>query len=32
MTMHTLRSVTIGVPDPEPVAAYYAEFGLRRRG
>ncbi len=28
MALHQLRSVTIGVPDPAPVAAFYAEFGL----
>jgi len=30
MSLHQLRSVTVGVPDPGPVAAYYAEFGLTR--
>ena len=29
MTLHRLSSVTIGVPAPEPVAAYYTEFGLQ---
>jgi glyoxalase/bleomycin resistance protein/dioxygenase superfamily protein len=29
MALHQLRSVTIGVPDPAPVATYYAEFGLQ---
>jgi hypothetical protein len=28
VALHQLRSVTIGVPDPEPVAEYYAAFGL----
>jgi catechol 2,3-dioxygenase-like lactoylglutathione lyase family enzyme len=30
MSLHQLRSVTIGVPDPGPVADYYTEFGLSR--
>ena len=30
MALHRLSSVTIGVPDPEPVATYYDEFGLSR--
>jgi catechol 2,3-dioxygenase-like lactoylglutathione lyase family enzyme len=30
MALHRLSSVTIGVPEPEPVATYYAEFGLSR--
>jgi catechol 2,3-dioxygenase-like lactoylglutathione lyase family enzyme len=30
MALHQLRSITIGVPDPEPVAQYYEEFGLER--
>jgi len=29
MALHQLRSITIGVPDPEPVATYYSEFGLK---
>jgi catechol 2,3-dioxygenase-like lactoylglutathione lyase family enzyme len=29
MSLHRLASITIGVPDPEPVAAYYDEFGLQ---
>jgi hypothetical protein len=32
VSLHRLCSVVIGVPDPEPVAAYYAEFGLQRDG
>jgi catechol 2,3-dioxygenase-like lactoylglutathione lyase family enzyme len=32
MALHQLRSATIGVPDPEPVAAYYTEFGLIANG
>jgi catechol 2,3-dioxygenase-like lactoylglutathione lyase family enzyme len=28
MALHQLASVTIGVPDVEPVASYYEEFGL----
>jgi hypothetical protein len=28
MSLHGLRSVTIGVPNVEETAAYYAEFGL----
>jgi catechol 2,3-dioxygenase-like lactoylglutathione lyase family enzyme len=28
MALHRLTTVTIGVPDVAPVAAYYAEFGL----
>lgn len=28
MTLHRLTSITIGVPDPAPVAAFYREFGL----
>ena len=28
MPLHRLASVTIGVPEPEPVRAFYAEFGL----
>jgi catechol 2,3-dioxygenase-like lactoylglutathione lyase family enzyme len=30
MGLHRLASVTIGVPEPEPVADYYVEFGLTR--
>jgi catechol 2,3-dioxygenase-like lactoylglutathione lyase family enzyme len=30
MALHRLSSVTIGVPEPESVASYYAEFGLSR--
>jgi catechol 2,3-dioxygenase-like lactoylglutathione lyase family enzyme len=30
MSLHQLRSVTVGVPDPAPVVDYYAEFGLTR--
>jgi hypothetical protein len=32
MSLHQLTSVTIGVPDVTPVAAYYAEFGLTDLG
>jgi catechol 2,3-dioxygenase-like lactoylglutathione lyase family enzyme len=32
MTLHQLRSATIGVPDVVPVADYYAEFGLEALG
>ena len=28
MALHRLRSIEIGVPDPEPVRAFYREFGL----
>lgn len=28
MALHALHSLTIGVPDPESAAAFYAEFGL----
>ena len=28
MSLHSLLSVTIGVPNVEETAAYYAEFGL----
>jgi catechol 2,3-dioxygenase-like lactoylglutathione lyase family enzyme len=30
MSLHQLRSVTVGVPDVDSVAEYYSEFGLRR--
>ncbi len=30
MSLHRLSSVTVGVPDVEPVADYYTEFGLHR--
>jgi hypothetical protein len=30
MALHELRSITIGVPDTEPVALYYEAFGLER--
>lgn len=30
MPLHRLTSITIGVPDVEPVAAYYEDFGLAR--
>jgi catechol 2,3-dioxygenase-like lactoylglutathione lyase family enzyme len=30
MSLHGLLSVTIGVPNVEETAAYYAEFGLAR--
>ncbi len=29
VTLHQLRSITMGVPDPEPLAAYHTEFGLQ---
>jgi catechol 2,3-dioxygenase-like lactoylglutathione lyase family enzyme len=32
MSLHGLLSVTIGVPNVEPTAAYYAEFGLEPAG
>jgi catechol 2,3-dioxygenase-like lactoylglutathione lyase family enzyme len=32
MALHRLTSVTIGVPDVEETAAYYAEFGLSPQG
>jgi catechol 2,3-dioxygenase-like lactoylglutathione lyase family enzyme len=32
MPLHQLASVTIGVPDPDQTAAYYAEFGLAPAG
>jgi hypothetical protein len=32
VALHRLSSLTIGVPDPEPVAQYYEEFGLTRSG
>jgi catechol 2,3-dioxygenase-like lactoylglutathione lyase family enzyme len=28
MSLHRLASITIGVPEPEPVRAFYREFGL----
>lgn len=28
MTMHRLRSIAIGVPSPDPVRAFYRDFGL----
>lgn len=31
MALHRLRSLTIGVPDPEPVRAFYRDFGLAER-
>jgi catechol 2,3-dioxygenase-like lactoylglutathione lyase family enzyme len=30
MALHRLTSITIGVPEVEPVAAYYEDFGLTR--
>jgi catechol 2,3-dioxygenase-like lactoylglutathione lyase family enzyme len=30
VALHQLRSITIGVPDPEPVAQFYEAFGLAR--
>jgi catechol 2,3-dioxygenase-like lactoylglutathione lyase family enzyme len=32
MALHQMSSVTIGVPDPDSVAAYYSEFGLSADG
>ncbi len=32
MALHRLTTVTLGVPDVAPVAAYYEEFGLAPRG
>jgi hypothetical protein len=32
VALHRLSSVTIGVPEPEPLAAYYTEFGLSPDG
>jgi catechol 2,3-dioxygenase-like lactoylglutathione lyase family enzyme len=32
MPLHRLRSLTIGVPDPEPVRAFYRDFGLAEAG
>ena len=32
MSLHGLLSVTIGVPNVEETAAYYAEFGLAPAG
>ena len=32
MSLHRLTTITLGVPDPAPVAAYYAEFGLSPLG
>ena len=32
MSLHRLTSITVGVPDVEEAAAYYADFGLRRTG
>ena len=32
MSLHRLTTITLGVPDPAPVAAYYAEFGLTALG
>jgi catechol 2,3-dioxygenase-like lactoylglutathione lyase family enzyme len=32
MALHQLSSVTIGVPDPVAVSAYYADFGLEPHG
>jgi hypothetical protein len=29
MSLHCLAQLTIGVPDPDPVADYYTEFGLQ---
>ena len=32
MSLHRLTSITIGVPNPAPTAAYYEEFGLTPTG
>src|SRR5262245_45653708 len=32
MALHRLTSITIGVPEPAPAAAYYEEFGLTPKG
>jgi catechol 2,3-dioxygenase-like lactoylglutathione lyase family enzyme len=32
MSLHRLTSITLGVPNVEQTAAYYAEFGLRPQG
>jgi len=32
MSLHRLTTITLGVPDPSPVAAYYEEFGLTPLG
>ncbi len=32
MSLHRLTTITLGVPDPAPVAAYYEEFGLTPLG
>jgi catechol 2,3-dioxygenase-like lactoylglutathione lyase family enzyme len=29
MSLHRLTSITVGVPNVEETAAYYADFGLR---
>ncbi|TMC98694.1 MAG: dioxygenase, partial [Chloroflexi bacterium] len=32
MSLHRLTSITVGVPNVEETAAYYADFGLTRTG
>ena len=32
MSLHRLTSITVGVPNVEETAAYYADFGLTRSG
>src|SRR5579859_2749307 len=32
MSLHRLTSITVGVPNVEETAAYYADFGLARTG
>ena len=32
MSLHRLTSITVGVPNVEETAAYYADFGLRPTG
>ncbi|MFC1407357.1 MULTISPECIES: VOC family protein [Streptacidiphilus] len=32
MSLHTLRHIALGVPDPTPVAEFYTEFGLHPLG
>lgn len=32
MSLHRLTAITLGVPDPAPVASYYEEFGLTPLG
>ncbi|MEU6147475.1 VOC family protein [Streptomyces sp. NPDC047081] len=32
MSLHSLRHITLGIPDPAPVEEFYTEFGLRPLG